>query len=193
MRVARAGYRPLAEDDSLLLIILDDLRWANLRVVRVKPDIAKGTSLTQEVPALVQFDLDFLEPLTIGLGECPLLVQSVFLCDKVLNVIEDRLIFDLILHESLLSHGCDRNGQALMVRPPETAVNRCSDQHDDPGVGCQKKENVPGPISRRVAGLLSSSFLARFFSRALISLPRACLRQPPDSTPPFVLAIIPPL
>jgi hypothetical protein len=34
----------------------------------------------------------------------------VFLCDKVLNMIEDRLISDLILHESLLQRGCDRNG-----------------------------------------------------------------------------------
>ena len=48
---------------------------------------------------------------------CPLLVQSVFLCHKVLNMIEDRLIFDLILHESLLPRGCDRDGQALMQRP----------------------------------------------------------------------------
>ena len=125
-RRARTGYRPLADDQSLLLIILDDLRRANLRGVRVKPDIAKSTSLTQEVPALVQFDLDFLEPLTIGLGESPLLVQSVFLCDKVLNVIKDRLIFDLTLHESLLPRGCDWNGQGLMLRPPETEVNRCS-------------------------------------------------------------------
>ena len=73
-----------------------------MRFVRVKPDVAKGPSLAQEVPALIQFDLDLHEPLTIGFRECPLLVQSVFLCDKVLNMIKDRLIFDLILHESLL-------------------------------------------------------------------------------------------
>jgi hypothetical protein len=60
---------------------------------------------------------------------CPLLVQSVFLYDKALNMIENRLIFDLILHESILQRGCDRNGQALMLRPPETAVNRCSGQY----------------------------------------------------------------
>ncbi len=123
-----------------------------MRFVRIKPDVAKGTSLAQEVPALIQFDLDFREPLTVGFGVCPLLVQSVFLCNKVLNVIEDRLIFDLILHESLLPRGCDRNGRALMLRPPETTVNRCAGQHDDPGVGCQNKENVPGLISLRVAG-----------------------------------------
>jgi hypothetical protein len=95
----------LAGEKSLLLIILDDLRRANLRVVRVKPDITKGTSLAQEVPALIQFDLDLREPLTIGLGKFPLVVQSVFLCDKALNIIEDRLIPDLIFHESLLSRG----------------------------------------------------------------------------------------
>lgn len=97
-----------------------------MRFVRVKSDVAKGTSLAQEVPTLIQFDLNLREPFTIGLGACPLLVQSVFLCDKVLNMSEDRQIFDLILHESLLPRGCDRNGQALMLRPPETRVNlRC--------------------------------------------------------------------
>ena len=129
---ARTGYRLLSDDESLLLIILDDLRRANFRFVRIKPDVAKGTPLAQEVPALIQFDLDVREPLTIGFGEHPLLVQSMFLCDKVLNMIEDRLIFDLILHESLLQRGCDRNGQAVMLRPPETAVNRRSGQHDVP-------------------------------------------------------------
>jgi hypothetical protein len=151
-------HPPLPPPQSLLLIILDDLRRANFRFVRIKPDVAKGTSLAQEVPALIQFDLDLREPFTIGLVECRLLVQSVFLCGKVLNMIEDRLISDLILHESLLQRGCDRNGQALMLRPPETAVNRCSGQHDNPGVGCQKKKNVPETISPRVAGILSSWF-----------------------------------
>jgi hypothetical protein len=97
-----------------------------LRFVRVKSDVAKGTPLAQEVPTLIQFDLDLREPLTISCGVFPLLVQSVFFFDKALNMIEDRLIFDLILHESLLPRGCDWNGQALMLSPPESAVNRCS-------------------------------------------------------------------
>ena len=86
----------------LLLIILDDLRRANFRFVRVKPDVAKGTSLAQKIPALIQFDLDLPEPLTIGFVECPLLVQSVFFCDQVLNVFEDGLILGVILHHSFL-------------------------------------------------------------------------------------------
>jgi hypothetical protein len=45
-----------------------------------------------------ELNLDLLEPLAIGFGVCPLLVQSMFFCDKALNMIEDRLIFDLIVH-----------------------------------------------------------------------------------------------
>jgi len=144
-RLRPTFLRPLL-NQSLLLIILDHLRRANFRFAQIKPDFAKGTSLSQGVPALIQSDLDLHRPITIGLVECPVLVQSVFLCDKVLNVIADRLISNLILHESLLQRGCNQNGQALMLRSPETAVNRCSGQHDESGVGCQKKENVPEPF-----------------------------------------------
>ena len=83
---------------SLLLIILNNLWRANFRVVRVKADLTESASLAQEVPALIELNLDLLEPLAIGFGVCPLLVQSVFLSDKALNIIEDRLIFDLIIH-----------------------------------------------------------------------------------------------
>ncbi len=66
-----SGYRPSADNESLLLIILDDLRRANFRFVRVESDVAKGTSLAQEVPALIQLDLDFREPFPIGFGMRP--------------------------------------------------------------------------------------------------------------------------
>jgi hypothetical protein len=100
--------------------MLDDLRRANFRFVRIKPDVAKGTSLAQEVPALIQFDLDLREALPIGFGVRSLLVQSVFLCDESLNVIEDRLIFDLILHESLLRRDVIGTVKASMLRPAAT-------------------------------------------------------------------------
>jgi len=38
----------------------------------------------------------------------------------------------LILHESLLSRGYDRNGHDFMLRPTETWVNRSSGQDDVP-------------------------------------------------------------
>jgi hypothetical protein len=99
----------LPVDAPLLLIVLDDLRRTNFRLVRIESEVAKSTSLAQEVPTLIQLNLDFLEPSKVGLGKFPLQVQSVFLFDEVLNVIEDRLILDLILHENLLQQGRDRN------------------------------------------------------------------------------------
>ena len=59
--------------ESLLLIVLDDLGRAHFRFIRIKTDIAESTSLAQEVPALIQFDLDLREPLTVGFVEksCP--------------------------------------------------------------------------------------------------------------------------
>ena len=83
---------------SLRLIVFNNLWRANFRVVRVKADLTKGASLAQEVPALIELNLDLLEPLAIGFGMCPLLVQTMFFCDKALNMIEDRLIIDLIVH-----------------------------------------------------------------------------------------------
>ena len=41
------SYRLLADDESLLLIILDDLRRANFCFARINPDVAKGTPLAQ--------------------------------------------------------------------------------------------------------------------------------------------------
>jgi hypothetical protein len=90
----------LSPSQSLLLIILDNLWRANFRVIRVKADLTESTPLAQEVPALIELDLDLRKPLPIGFGVCPLLVQSVFFRDKALNMIEDRLIFDLIVHHA---------------------------------------------------------------------------------------------
>ena len=88
--------------DALLLVVFDDLRRAHLRVVRVESNVAKSAPLSQKVPALIQFDLDLREPLPIRLRKRPFLVQSVFLRNTLLNVVEDGLILGMILHRSLL-------------------------------------------------------------------------------------------
>jgi hypothetical protein len=110
-----------------------------LRFVRVKPDVTKGTSLAQEVPTLIQFHLDLHEPFTIGFGVRPLPVQSVFLCDKALNMIEDGLIFGLILHKSLLRHRCDRKVRIFYAHPKLRSTDALDDEKGnstgDPALG----------------------------------------------------------
>ena len=102
-----------------LLVVLNNVCVPNLSVFRITPNVSQGSALAQEVPALIQFDLDLREPLTIGLGKFPLLIQSLFFFDKALNIIEDGLIPKLILQETLLSRGHDRNGTMLCYAPPK--------------------------------------------------------------------------
>jgi len=79
--------------------MLDNLWRANFCVVRVKPDLTEGTTLAQEVPALIEFHLNLQEPLPIGFGLCRFLLQSVFLFDEALNITGNRLILNLIFHQ----------------------------------------------------------------------------------------------
>ncbi len=44
---------------GLLLVFLDNIWWTNTRFVRVQPDIAQRTALVQEVPALIEYGLNF--------------------------------------------------------------------------------------------------------------------------------------
>ena len=110
-----------------------------MRFVRVKPDVAKGTSLAQEVPTLIQFDLDMHEPLTIGFGVCPLLMQTVLLCDKALNMNKDRPIFGLIFHKSLLRHRCDRKVRIFYAHQKLRSTDALGDEKGnstgDPALG----------------------------------------------------------
>ena len=74
-------------------------------------------------------------------------------------------------------------GQALMLRPPETEVNRYSGQHDHPDVGCQKKEHVPAINSRMENEVLHSNISRRVAGRFLPPAPLAT----PSGTPLHIL------
>jgi hypothetical protein len=84
-----------------LFVILDDLRRPHLRFVRVQPDVAQGAALAQQIPALIELDPDLRQPLPIGFKVPPPLVQSVLLLHETLNVVQNRLVFGSIFHESL--------------------------------------------------------------------------------------------
>lgn len=89
---------PLADDLRSLLVILDDLRRAHLGFVRIEPDIPQSAPLAEEIPALIEFDLESCEAFPIGLGQRLLLVQPMFLLDEALNVVENRLILWVSVH-----------------------------------------------------------------------------------------------
>src|SRR5437763_7057659 len=67
-------------------VLLDDLGRPQVRVLRVAPRFAQGTTLAQQVPALVELDVDRREPLARRFVERSLVEQSVVLRDKLLDV-----------------------------------------------------------------------------------------------------------
>ena len=58
-------------DLRLLLVVLDDLRPPDVGGLRVPPGLAQCAPLPQQVPALVERDLDVLQAPSVGLGGFP--------------------------------------------------------------------------------------------------------------------------
>jgi len=50
---------PPALDCSLSLVLLDDLGWAKVRIGRIAAEFFQGAALAQQIPILIEFDLDF--------------------------------------------------------------------------------------------------------------------------------------
>jgi hypothetical protein len=73
----------------LLLVALHHLRPSDVRRIRVTTNVAKGAALSQEIPALVERDLQLAKALPIPLvriaGRLPL-PQLVLLSDELLIV-----------------------------------------------------------------------------------------------------------
>src|SRR5207247_1239408 len=80
VRAIKAGF--------LSLVALDDLGIADARSIWVLAGLAEGAPLTQEVPRLVERDLDRLEPVVLVRVQASLahaLVELLFLGDELLD------------------------------------------------------------------------------------------------------------
>src|SRR5206468_4635297 len=82
-------------------VAFDRFLVANVRAVRVETRRAPRPSLTQQVPALVQRDLEPAESRPVGVGHLPVrfaLEELVLLARKLVDASEDFLIVhDLLL------------------------------------------------------------------------------------------------
>jgi hypothetical protein len=84
--------------ESLLLVILDDLRWTDVRLVRITPGVAQRAALAQEIPALIQFDFNVRQPIAIGICERPLPIEMMLFCNEPLDMIKHGLVCGLLIH-----------------------------------------------------------------------------------------------
>ena len=68
---------------------------------------AKRPALAQEIPALIEFDLDGRQPIAFGGVERPLFKKPVLFGDEVLNVFQYRSIVSLVCHVISFRLGTD--------------------------------------------------------------------------------------
>src|SRR5882672_79407 len=103
---------------ALLLVVLDDFSRADMRIARVLPRLAKSSALTQQIPALIQFDNKFCELFAICIRRRPLRVQPMLFRRKALDMVEDRLVRCVILHNGVLRSACSQSSTAYSSAPP---------------------------------------------------------------------------
>jgi hypothetical protein len=87
-----------------LLVVLNNVCVPNLSVFRITPNVSQGSALAQEVPALIELNLDLIEPFVIRLAQRPLTVELVFLGDQTLDMIENLSIFWFFFHNAASCH-----------------------------------------------------------------------------------------
>src|SRR4051794_19922564 len=97
--VGRIGLTPAAPTLSSLLVVLDGLRRPDAGRVVVVARLAQGAPLPEQVPALVERDLECLQPLTVGVARGSVRLappEVVLLLDELL----DGAVDPCVVHRS---------------------------------------------------------------------------------------------
>jgi hypothetical protein len=74
-----------------------------MRLIWITPGSPQSLTLPQQIPALIQFDINLRQPRTIGISEGFVLVQAMLLLSELLDHSEDGLIFRFVFHNDLFS------------------------------------------------------------------------------------------
>jgi len=75
-----------------LLVLLDHRRRPHVCVVRILTELALGAALPQQVPALIELDLNLLQPDLVVIADVALSVNRLFFVDQLSNLSENGLI-----------------------------------------------------------------------------------------------------
>jgi hypothetical protein len=100
-----------------------------MRLVWILPELASGPALAQQIPALIELDLDFLQTFLFIVRKRAPLEKLVFFINEVLNVIHHVLI--LVCHACLLFH------EQLIRVAPSPMLARLK-RLDDRMLSCKK-------------------------------------------------------
>jgi len=70
-----------------------------MRLTRIATCLANGAALPQQIPALIELDLDRRQPLACGWVKRSTLEKLVLFRDQVLDMRQNHFLFSLIFHE----------------------------------------------------------------------------------------------
>jgi hypothetical protein len=79
-------------------VLLHDFRGSDMRLAGVVAGLEQRAALPQQVPALVEFDLELHEAFVVIFGARRVLHERMFLSDEALNVREHLVLGLLFVH-----------------------------------------------------------------------------------------------
>src|ERR1700730_17527400 len=87
-----------AGNHSKLLVPLDDRGRTHLGLIRILAELAPRVSLPQQIPTLIEFDLDGFQPYLIVIGQFALPVEMLLLLNKTFDLLQDGVIGRRLSH-----------------------------------------------------------------------------------------------
>src|SRR5882672_6869246 len=88
---------------QLLLVPLDDGGRTHLGLIRILAELAPRVPLPQEIPTLIELDLDGLQPYLIVIGQFALPVEMLLLVNKTFDLLQDGMIGRRFTHVNHLA------------------------------------------------------------------------------------------
>jgi hypothetical protein len=99
-------------------VVFDDTRRSYRRIAGVLSELALGTTLPQQVPALVEFDTKLHQPCPFRVRQGLRLLELVLLGDQMLDVFEDAAF----ACDSIVSHDFTSFAVCMGARLPGEAA-----------------------------------------------------------------------
>src|SRR5260370_26049913 len=101
---------------ELLLVPLDDRGRTYLGLIRILAELAPRFPLAQQIPTLVELDLDSFQPYLIVIGQFPLPVEMLLLVNKTFDLPQDGVIGRRLSHVHHLGHASRRTARCRRCR-----------------------------------------------------------------------------
>ena len=89
---------------QLLLVPLDDRGRTYLGLIRILAELAPRFPLAQQIPTLIELDLDGFQPYLIVIGQFALPVKMLLLVNKTFDLLQDGVIGRRFSHGHHLAH-----------------------------------------------------------------------------------------